>query len=118
MALFGFLNKSKKNNSKEDLIAKKYNISFERGLSVEGLCVADFNYLAQSYSRHNLVKIADLLNMNREERLKITTIMAEEMSKDSSINNYREKVTNAKQNFDNLSKIIAVINSYADEKQQ
>ena len=44
--------------------------------------------------------------------------MAEEMSKDSSINNYREKVTNAKQNFDNLSKIIAVINSYADEKQQ
>lgn len=40
-------------NKKDDaeLIAQKYGISFERGLSVDGLSVADFNYLAQSYSR-------------------------------------------------------------------
>lgn len=104
--------------SEEDLIAKKYNVSFERGLSVDGLCVGDFNYLAQSYSRNNLVEIAELLNMSKENRLIVSAIIEEEMHKDSSTGNYREKVTNAKMNFENFSKIIKAINNYADDVQQ
>lgn len=103
--------------SEEDSIAKKYNISFERGLSVDGLCVADFNYLAQSYSRHNLVEIVELLNMSKENRLIVSAIIEEEMHKDSSTGNYREKVTNAKMNFENFSKVIKAINNYADDVQ-
>lgn len=64
-----------------------------------------------------LIDIADLVHMSKEKRLVIVAIITEEMFKDSSTNDYREKVTNAKENFDNFSKIIKILNGYADEIQ-
>lgn len=117
MAIPKFISNFFNKTDEVKLIAQKYNISFEYGLVVDGLYVSDFNYLAQSYSRYKLIDIADLLKMSKESRLVIVAIITEEMSKDSSNHDYREKVTNAKENFDNFAKIVNTLNSYADEIQ-
>lgn len=101
----------------QEMIALKHGITLAsdvRGMSYNGLNIADFNYMAQSYSKHNLIAISDLLELPADQRKSIIKIIVDEVLQDLE-NSLREPSVNANKNLSNFREIIVAVNALADD---
>lgn len=100
-----------KEPSDKEVFMSFHKMSFDFGLTVNGLIVNEFRYLLQHYSNHNLTSFdnLDLLSKYKDEIVKNIKL---DLAKDDKDMAEAVLTVNARYNANNLINIINVLDEY------